>query len=986
MKYPNTWLPEIEAAIKLGVTLELLWAYTRYAPKTKLGDKRKLPCQRREGLGFVFPAKELEEWDQYLRDPWANKGNKRPKIPAYIDTHLKVECGGKCALCGTGHKLENAHIIPYEESLSHHHRNLIRICTDCHKKYDEGILSRQEIQEVKKQLVEKIKRNLREKATLLSRSASYHVPRPSPLFVGREAELTNLKEQLISQRVVIVEGVGGIGKTQLVVRALKEVDDIPTVWLDIENHNTISDLEIDLLQKLAHIGLQFEDVRLAFALLSQQTLRIVFDGLERLAISFSDQVVDFLTDLISMTEQPKFVITTQIELISLYAGAYRLLLNPLSFEESEELLRLVWEQPDNQKQSDDSELMSLIRFCDGHPLSLKLSAGLLRYYKDAKVVAKRLREFGADELKDPTRKAQKRLTSLEVCLQAAYSCFNHPQKRLLQYVSNFPAGCITKSAENWQKSADYDVNLAELRRFFFVQVRSDPLGIRRIHLLNPVRAFVRLEWKTNRYNEAAEIQLEVCKELAVHAAFVGYKYFDTSESNDLSDLQWGISRIEYDLHNYIHALTHAKFGLKSRRSKNKDPKMYLEIIAMLVSGLEKYFFLRGIFNIGISFSEAGIEACEELGQYSSAATHCMFLLQLQRRIHDYKGVEETTKRLTDLAQKTSDDHIQALAEMSRGDLAHTRYQFSEAIKHYTVAANHFRNLVNLDNERIAKEEELEDPFYNVGMLSLNLFQLGRCHETMKTPQLAFEYYSKAVDYQIQINDFTNIGSSWHHIANCYVDLGKLSEALECYQKAAHLFASLGHGEHLTNSLSEIGKLVIDLRIQQKWPELLSPDLLNLGLDAVRQEIEIIFSRKYLNANAEAHDYEWEMEVFTKTYYVIQLISFTSVGSALRDWSTEIAQTVLGRVYENIQYRSYYLSKIYNILSVAYFIGEIISHQDERQMSVDDVENLGSHCYLFDCVLIETFNFFEWIAAWLRHWQFDPDVTAGELRDLVDFFC
>jgi len=194
-------LSEYEAAIKLGITPELLFEYTRFAPKTHLGHNTKLAYVVNENeRGFLL--QDLEKWDQYLQVPWANPSEKRPQLPIYIQRYLKVECGGQCALCGTGHKLEDAHIVPYEQTLAHYHHNLIRLCTDCHSKFDDGIIPVHHIKTVKTQLIENLRSDIRAKINYFSIQSSFSIPRPNSLFVGREIELLELQEQLRDVKII----------------------------------------------------------------------------------------------------------------------------------------------------------------------------------------------------------------------------------------------------------------------------------------------------------------------------------------------------------------------------------------------------------------------------------------------------------------------------------------------------------------------------------------------------------------------------------------------------------------------------------------------------------------------------------------------------------------------------------------------------------------------------------------------------------------
>ena len=60
----------------------------------------------------------------------------RPSIPAATVRALLVECGHRCAVCGEGTALENAHVIPWSKTKEHSFENLIVLCAVCHSRCD----------------------------------------------------------------------------------------------------------------------------------------------------------------------------------------------------------------------------------------------------------------------------------------------------------------------------------------------------------------------------------------------------------------------------------------------------------------------------------------------------------------------------------------------------------------------------------------------------------------------------------------------------------------------------------------------------------------------------------------------------------------------------------------------------------------------------------------------------------------------------------
>ena len=57
----------------------------------------------------------------------------RPHIPAPVVQELLLECGHRCAVCGTPSSLDKAHIIPWAKTKDHSLENLLCLCANCHR-------------------------------------------------------------------------------------------------------------------------------------------------------------------------------------------------------------------------------------------------------------------------------------------------------------------------------------------------------------------------------------------------------------------------------------------------------------------------------------------------------------------------------------------------------------------------------------------------------------------------------------------------------------------------------------------------------------------------------------------------------------------------------------------------------------------------------------------------------------------------------------
>ncbi|MCK4473129.1 MAG: HNH endonuclease, partial [Anaerolineae bacterium] len=74
----------------------------------------------------------------------------RPAIPAEIERDILIECGHRCAVCGTPVPLERAHIIPWHKSKEHKAEDLICMCANCHERADKEKWGVKTLREYKK--------------------------------------------------------------------------------------------------------------------------------------------------------------------------------------------------------------------------------------------------------------------------------------------------------------------------------------------------------------------------------------------------------------------------------------------------------------------------------------------------------------------------------------------------------------------------------------------------------------------------------------------------------------------------------------------------------------------------------------------------------------------------------------------------------------------------------------------------------------------
>lgn len=775
----------------------------------------------------------------------------------------------------------------------------------------------------------------------------YRPPVPYKIFVGREEDVSRLQEALANERFILIQGIGGIGKTQVLLQSLAKFSPESTIWLNVEAFEKVADLSTAVAVAIDRIC-EIQD---------QTISRIVFDGLEHLALREPDRITDFLLEIHQSEWNLQIVVTSQVELSIIELEAFRYLLRGLPAGVGVHLLEAIVMQSSQQVRFTTSDLEELCHWCKGHPLSLKLIGGLLCFYGQAEAVISLLNRERTKALSDPHRGNQKRSTSVHICLAMIHDELSHAEKRLLQFLSNFPSGCSQLHLTLREQSQDASPLIARLRQFFLIEEREDSLGINRFHLINPVRDFVRYWWHESAYEEGADIQMETAQIMVIESALLN-SYTHTK------DASWGIFHIEIELPNYLYAINYGGWGVEKSKERGNDPSPYLEIIAALAGNLSTYFFVRGEWRSAQKYLLVGAEAAEELGEIDEATNRYFELFIMQSRFYAYKQQAETLEKLQKLATRIKEGRIQIIVRIVSGMKADSEKMYSAAIEHFGAAIA----IINLAEESIQKQADL----------GFVLALIGRTYEHSKQYERALEANMKALSYYESIRDKTNIGNICHHIGNCHAHFQNHSEAVRYYVRAIKHFALIGHTQHLSNSMSELADVVVQLGLSDDLRMFLTEGLLSLGLEDALQEVKLLLS--YILSDEEFQSGFEEVIVARKLFQLVKLISFTEYTPYLVNWATELFTTYIEPLLEESTNFVWLLTTTIRIAEIAHYTGKLI--EDKVAIGNEHVETL--------CVLVSDFSDsisnsstpYEWLARWLQHVGFSSTITGADLKMAV----
>lgn len=958
------FLQPIEAAYFLGITPELLFSYVRNAPKS--GDNRRLPTVQ-DGGQTLFRRSDLEAFDAYLREPWSTSGQDRPGVPTYVVEHLKVECCGQCPRCGRGFKLETAHIEDYAQSRSHHHHNLIRLCTQCHEEFDaKRILPAEEISTLKSALIARTRERLVGR-TFMCTPAQFAPPRPTPNFVGRDVEIQSLAQALLERRTVGIRGLGGIGKTQLVLNVLNKVESQnQIVWIDVEAFSTVADLDLGVKTAIGSIGNEAPSSPL-WELLDQTVGILVFDGVESITQARIEELEDYFSEIISRTKKTKIILTSQADLLGINIDIW-FELSPLKISASREIIMAAG-MPLPSSPESQASIAKLLEFSDGHPLTLKIVGGLLRYFKSAQAVASRIKKQRASGLIDPTRHRQSKRTSLGTCLAVAYSTLTPDERSILYLASHCPAGSLAAMFidDGEYRLNDAEAAIAALERWHFVDASEGASRGSRLRVLSPIRAFAQQMYEQEQANAAEAAFLHLARGIAMQAVVLDAKYMQTG------DVAYGMIRFRQEVPNFLHI-----FDESVRRSKGNSD--YLELIEWLASSLQVFCFLSGFGKRGIEIMRSGATAALRMGKAAEASGLLLNLIANAQRTNDQLLLKATVQELSDLAK--SDPQLAGDAAMANGLLAQSEGKLHEAEQHFISASECYsgekQDWLGKKSEDVGRKDVKTG---SKRMLAFTLMELGRVHEHSRRPSEALERFSAALSLMIDTDDGVNIGSVLHHMGNCYSELERREEAFAAYIEATQRFFEIQAAGHLSNSVGELGYLLIDFVPELPLDEFLSRPLLEASLVDVLWECRACFGSTEIPLRGQEC-----IRTVRKLFGVTAAVSLTPHNSLLASFANEIRDEILLPLSIDINNGVRRIDgdgvPIMHLDVTTALMGSV-SGKDQGLGSgvaptLSEIEHLAQLCYMQYEWAWRHFRLFEWLEVYLFRCR-GTRVAATSLR-------
>ncbi|EIM72208.1 hypothetical protein A33O_20540 [Nitratireductor aquibiodomus RA22] len=782
-----------------------------------------------------------------------------------------------------------------------------------------------------------------------------------------------LIDALRSGRSTMITGVGGIGKTELLVQALHAAETArPVIWISVELYRSSTDVFAALRTALGSGGVACPEVDVAARLDAQQAC-VVFDGVERAAFDNIDTFEDALNALYGATSYAQFVVTSQVALHGFVVDT-RLRIGRLDGPASRELLER-FQAVEPAPRPDDGT--SLVSFCEGHALTLRLAAALRDHYGGADQALRAIRAKGVAAISLPARKVQSSRTSLELCLQAAYDALSDNARQLLWALSEAPAGIFTHYLEgDWLDLGEPDESLAELRRWHLVEFALVRGSVTRTQVLSPIRAFAA---ETARRNDRSSYNAVIDR--LAHAFQMMIAVFELNY-DDPNETPYVVARYEEELPNYLRLLELAQ-------ANRANTELGLAAVS-IVRAMMRYFFVRRLPEQGARVMHDAAELAVAIGNAERASGLILQLAALADRAQDVKLLQAGLVLADELEKQTDNIEVRADIAMCRGIVARDEGDQLAAERYARAAFEGYRSQLraaiaeqnaNPSEKRDGKfavDEIHNDISHALGLLGFALLSQQRYEEARRA-------YSHSLQHERGASVGVNRGQTLHQIGNCECHLGRFKEAAKLYLEAAEIFHFVGMEEYLSNALGELGYALLD--IGEAYPlDALDVEIIDAALSDLAKDISRVFDIDRSIDHASA------ICIIRKTFGCVALASLSGRGDLLGDFCMTLANDVFLPIEQQIargerdEDERFPLSMMDVAIRLGFYAAEAERvFAEEGDISRDIInEMLKTVCNAHGWAQ-DTMRTVDWLAALLsRRWELEG-ARAERLREFIRNF-
>ena len=607
----------------------------------------------------------------------------------------------------------------------------------------------------------------------------HNLPQPSPVFVGRERDLRELRKR--ENRLLTITGGAGIGKTTIAVHLawwyaeeglfsriffvrLQDAKNVDHLFERLGHTLGIKRFEIDLSD--------IPEDRTKEEEFSQKTSRIItrlkislggktlflLDNFETIA---DERSISLLDSLLKETKDTWFIITSRRS-IGLIAWEKVYHLPPLSPKKAQELFIKQSRKPilKEERQVVETICESVHRI----PLAIEL-------------VAQHTREMTLKEIEEGLEKSRlslqradlsvaERFKDMAASLEFTYMRLKDNEKRLFLILSIFRGDFDRRAVKGISKMGDWSDLLASLINWHLLQHREER-DLSRYLFLETIREYAGLKLKDEGVSLGLSFE-ELC--------FWHSQYY-LKIARDSSD-PW--PEIEQDEANIRQAADWTAEGIE----KGDRDREIIDLAHDYAFALNEYIYRRSIQE-GLRWLEAGVIACQELGEEGNEATLYNSIGLRYDSQGNYQEALKWYEMSSKICEKIGDQAGLAATYNNIANIHYAQDKYREALKWHEKSIK--------IKEEIGDQAGLSTTYNNIGMV----------HDAQGNYQEALKWYKKSKEILEKIGSRHHLAMSLRNIGLLYRATGQEKEAATCLKESLQIYIQL----NLPDEADEVKQLL-----------------------------------------------------------------------------------------------------------------------------------------------------------------------------------
>ncbi len=710
------------------------------------------------------------------------------------------------------------------------------------------------------------------KSKIQAISFSLNTTPPAVMYwQGRERDLAIVNGWLDDEnnKLGVIVAIAGMGKSTLAAKVFNDrTDFVDKLWLDLGQRPLFSIVAQGILTQLGKLSpdqlKEIEETRLTEVLihcLQQQRFLLILDNLE--SVLQDEGYQNFLQHWLGKCHQTEILVTTQVVPNLVQDKPTELALEGLSATEGRQLLQ------DLDIGGTEAELGAFVAEVNGHPLTLRLVAGLLNGEIGAGATIGDLATLGIADIGELMGRLQgfhrQEAVQLVAVLDASFNRLSEKlQKVLLSLVVlRWGFDGVTATAISGETVTDKELRELGKRGFLASETRGIytflPLileylkyrvgDLTGVHLkaieFYQSRFKSRDQWRTvEDVREYLEVFYHWCELGEYKAAFdviQDESYSDNCLDNFL-DLS-GNNQLRTELYQELVEHLTDKQDWRYTASLTSLGNAYYPLgrcedaISYYQQSLEIQPEIRNRLWVANSLNGLGI-AYDSLGRYEEAISYHQQSLEIQREIGNRGGVANSLNGLGNAYKnlgryEEAISHHQQCLEIKReiGDRGGVAASLNGLGNAYN-SLGRYEEAISCYQQSLEIQREIGDR----DGIAASLCNLGNAYNSLGRNEEAISYYQQSLEIQPEIRNRRWEANSLNGLGNAYNSLGRNEEAISYYQQSLEIQREIGNRQGVAASLGNLGNLYQKIgRIKEgfaasKQAQLIYQEL-DLSLDA-----------------------------------------------------------------------------------------------------------------------------------------------------------